>query len=209
MNICMVGTGYVGLVSGACFADFGMNVICVDKDAAKVRTLRKGRMPIFEPGLEELVRGGLGISSKLCRQYGRPLSTSAKMTDVPEHTWMLATLLHHAGVEFMVIGCNTGSAALTIAGTGTIAQTGGAPGPGGVVACVGGAAAPDGLALDRVAPLTWSGMASVKRQATTAYRYARAGTDASRTGVTIPLKYYKVPANRSLTLERNFQRGRD
>jgi len=56
MKIAVVGTGYVGLVAGACLAETGNDVICVDKDAAKVRTLRKGRMPIFEPGLEELVR---------------------------------------------------------------------------------------------------------------------------------------------------------
>ena len=51
----MVGTGYVGLVSGACFADFGHQVICVDKDAGKIDRLHQGIMPIFEPGLEDLV----------------------------------------------------------------------------------------------------------------------------------------------------------
>jgi len=51
----MVGAGYVGLVSGACFADFGHEVVCVDKEPAKVEALRAGRIPIFEPGLEEIV----------------------------------------------------------------------------------------------------------------------------------------------------------
>lgn len=55
MNICMVGTGYVGLVTGACFADFGMDVVCVDKDADKIAALQRGEIPIYEPGLEEVV----------------------------------------------------------------------------------------------------------------------------------------------------------
>lgn len=55
MNICMVGTGYVGLVTGACLADFGMDVTCIDNDAAKVEMLRRGVSPIYEPGLEELI----------------------------------------------------------------------------------------------------------------------------------------------------------
>ncbi|MCA3692998.1 MULTISPECIES: UDP-glucose dehydrogenase family protein [Aquidulcibacter] len=55
MRVTMVGTGYVGLVSGACFADFGHQVICVDKDAGKIDRLHQGIMPIFEPGLEDLV----------------------------------------------------------------------------------------------------------------------------------------------------------
>ncbi len=55
MNICMVGTGYVGLVTGACLADLGMNVICVDRDEAKIAALSRGVIPIYEPGLEELV----------------------------------------------------------------------------------------------------------------------------------------------------------
>lgn len=55
MRITMIGSGYVGLVSGACFSDFGHDVICVDKDAAKIDALRAGRMPIYEPGLDGLV----------------------------------------------------------------------------------------------------------------------------------------------------------
>ncbi|MGP7796938.1 UDP-glucose dehydrogenase family protein [Sphingomonas sp. CLY1604] len=55
MRITMIGSGYVGLVSGACFADFGHEVICVDKDEGKIAALKAGRMPIYEPGLEALV----------------------------------------------------------------------------------------------------------------------------------------------------------
>src|SRR3954468_14436756 len=55
MRIAMIGTGYVGLVSGACFADMGHEVVCVDKDADKIAALRRGEIPIFEPGLDALV----------------------------------------------------------------------------------------------------------------------------------------------------------
>src|SRR5213592_2511228 len=56
MKIAVVGTGYVGLVVGACLAENGNTVICVDKDKSKIATLKAGRMPIYEPGLEEMVR---------------------------------------------------------------------------------------------------------------------------------------------------------
>src|SRR3977135_3052997 len=55
MRIAMIGTGYVGLVSGACFADFGHRVTCVDKDAKKIAALAQGDMPIYEPDLDRLV----------------------------------------------------------------------------------------------------------------------------------------------------------
>jgi len=55
MNVCMIGAGYVGLVSGACFAEFGVQVVCADNDEAKVAMLQSGKVPIYEPGLEGLV----------------------------------------------------------------------------------------------------------------------------------------------------------
>jgi len=70
MNIVVIGTGYVGLVSGACFSEFGFNVICVDKDEAKIDGLKAGRIPIYEPGLDVLVErnfkaGRLHFTSQL------------------------------------------------------------------------------------------------------------------------------------------------
>src|SRR6202167_27325 len=59
MRIAMIGAGYVGLVSGACFADFGHHVVCVDKDTEKFRALQNGQIPIYEPGLQELVHSNV------------------------------------------------------------------------------------------------------------------------------------------------------
>jgi UDPglucose 6-dehydrogenase len=75
MRIVMIGSGYVGLVSGACFADFGHHVTCVDKDANKIARLRAGGIPIYEPGLDELVArnvaaGNLSFTTELSEPVG-------------------------------------------------------------------------------------------------------------------------------------------
>ncbi|HUI16724.1 MAG TPA: UDP-glucose/GDP-mannose dehydrogenase family protein [Alphaproteobacteria bacterium] len=75
MRIAMVGSGYVGLVSGACFSEFGIEVVCVDKDAGKIARLRRGEIPIFEPGLEALIAsnakdGRLSFTTELAAAVG-------------------------------------------------------------------------------------------------------------------------------------------
>src|SRR5215210_1198856 len=75
MKIAVVGTGYVGLVLGACLAENGNDVICIDKDEAKIRTLETGKMPIYEPGLEELVRRNHGLERL---KFTTDLSASVK-----------------------------------------------------------------------------------------------------------------------------------
>jgi UDPglucose 6-dehydrogenase len=78
MKITVVGTGYVGLVSGACFAEVGIEVVCVDVDQKKIEGLKNGIMPIYEPGLEEIVKrnyasGRLEIFYQFRRSHSRSL----------------------------------------------------------------------------------------------------------------------------------------
>src|SRR5688500_13611222 len=89
MRIAVVGTGYVGLVVGACFAETGNDVTCVDKDAAKIRTLNRGKGPIYEPGLEEVVR------------RNRAEKRLTFTTKLPE-------AVRHADVVFIAVGTPTG-----------------------------------------------------------------------------------------------------
>jgi len=79
MKLCMIGTGYVGLVSGVCFADLGNNVICVDKDTKKIGLLSKGKVPIYEPGLTELVNKN--YKNKRLR-FSTDLKKSIKDSDI-------------------------------------------------------------------------------------------------------------------------------
>ncbi|MBB5572730.1 MULTISPECIES: UDP-glucose dehydrogenase family protein [Rhizobium] len=79
MHVTMIGSGYVGLVSGVCFADFGHNVICVDKDAGKIEALRRGEIPIFEPGLEQLVADNVRAGRL---SFSTDVETSVAASDV-------------------------------------------------------------------------------------------------------------------------------
>ncbi len=79
MKVAVVGTGYVGLVAGTCFADSGNDVICVDNDARKVRALRHGRIPIYEPGLQELVQRN-SHTGRLC--FTTDLNQAVRASDI-------------------------------------------------------------------------------------------------------------------------------
>jgi UDPglucose 6-dehydrogenase len=77
MKIAMIGTGYVGLVSGTCFADFGHHVVCVDKDVDKIAALRNGEIPIYEPGLDELVEANVEAGRlQFTEDLAGPVSTA-------------------------------------------------------------------------------------------------------------------------------------
>lgn len=79
MRVAMIGTGYVGLVSGACFSEFGHNVVCVDKDESKIDGLHQGQMPIYEPGLEDLVENNVRAERLT---FTTDLTSSVKDVDV-------------------------------------------------------------------------------------------------------------------------------
>src|SRR2546426_10872705 len=88
MNICVVGTGYVGLVTGAVFADLGNDIVCVDKDRDKIEALRTGRMPIYEPGLEEMVARNvddrrLSFTTDMARASATPTPSSSPWAPRP------------------------------------------------------------------------------------------------------------------------------
>ena len=94
MHIAMIGTGYVGLVSGACFSDFGHVVTCVDKDAGKIERLRSGNIPIFEPGLDALVartrsspRSGSSRPTAITGTETAFLTAAAMGTQAPAPWW--------------------------------------------------------------------------------------------------------------------------
>src|SRR5436305_12857122 len=79
MNICVIGTGYVGLVTGSVFADLGNDIVCVDKIEEKIAMLRRGEMPIYEPGLEEMVARNVG-DHRLC--FSTEIDESISKSDI-------------------------------------------------------------------------------------------------------------------------------
>lgn len=94
MHISVIGTGYVGLVTGACFAEFGVNVTCMDTDARRIAKLEKGEVPFFEPGITELVgkgikEGRLHFTTTWPRPWTRRWSSSSPSEPLPSRTGRL------------------------------------------------------------------------------------------------------------------------
>jgi UDPglucose 6-dehydrogenase len=79
VNICMIGTGYVGLVSAACFSEFGWVVTCVDKDPERLAMLRAGRSPIYEPGLDDLMTRNMPAGRL---RFSDDLASAVKSADI-------------------------------------------------------------------------------------------------------------------------------
>ena len=93
MKICMIGTGYVGLVSGTCFADLGNKVYCVDKDKSKINKLKNAISPIYEPGLEDFLEVKKLAKSKFKKvQFFKPEASRNESKETYLHCSLLKTL---------------------------------------------------------------------------------------------------------------------